>query len=197
MKKALLVIALLAIVPLFGQILAPILFHAPTSGGVTLYYGYGCSGTSTNTCTVGGSNEQNVQTFALVTPITTGSNVAGYTVNACGVYIVTLDPTNKGVVCAIYTGGTTSTTTVCTTTSAATMSGTGWQENTNFSGCTLSASTSYSVAYIVQASGTFIAFDTTSYGFSTPGVTYPTFNSPQASWTGGFTTSVYARVVTN
>jgi hypothetical protein len=188
------------------RILLGLLAQIVPQGGITvsgsspafLFYGYGCNGTSTNTCTIGGTAQGAVSTFALAAPITTGADAMGYTVQACGVYMNTLDSTNKGFSCAIYPSGP-SVSPVCVITSGTNATLTGWSENTNFSGCTLAGSTAYVICYQVQGGGTSVNQDATAgVGFH-PGATYPTpFPAPSSpQFQTGNVYSQYIRVAAN
>lgn len=116
-----------------------------TSAVSYIYYGPGCSTTQAS-CTTSGTNLGVTSVYQHGDAITTGSDASGYTVKACGIYNgATTFGSNFTMVCAIYAAGaTTSPITNCAvTTSSAFLADTAWTENTNFSGCTLAASTSY------------------------------------------------------
>lgn len=72
------------------QFIPQLLSPAPVSGGGSLYYGYGCSGTSTNTCTAGGTT-QGLADYLIMQPVTMGSNGAGYSVSVIGGYLSNSD----------------------------------------------------------------------------------------------------------
>lgn len=160
----------------------------------TLYYGYGCAGTSTNTCTVGGSSG-NSGGFLGAIPITTGANAAGYTVKACGKDFNGSFAGN--FTCAVYdNAGSSSPVSGCTASSQV-AEASGWTENTNFSGCTLAASTTYKLAFQVSVVGTnFELQDGSGSGFFVA-ATYPTFASGVTWSSQSVSRSHYVRVTVN
>jgi hypothetical protein len=167
-----------------------------------LFSGFGCNAAGSNTCTVGGSTQSGLTGFQLGAPFTTGSNALGYTVGACGANLTALDGTNPQFHCGIYTSASSGSTNVCHDTSEVTPGGTGWSENTNFTGCSLSASTSYIVVLQLKGSGTSLSNDggtsnTRSYTGSGDGYGgYGTWSS--VNWNGSAANySVYAKISAN
>lgn len=161
----------------------------------TLYYGYGCAGTSTNTCTVGLGNTDMGAGRILAWPITTGANAAGYSVKACGVDYHHVDSTT-GMGCAVYDNNSTTSPVSGCTTSAGMNITTGWFENTNFSGCTLAASTTYKIAFQLSTVDGYFWRDSSGTDYFFAG-TYPTFNS-SITWSSQTQTpSFYIRVTAN
>jgi hypothetical protein len=159
-------------------------------GSTVHYCGYGCNCTPTNTCTIGGTPQAGLVGFALATPITTGP--APMPVTACGAYFSTLDATSKGFSCAVYVPGI-GNAPFCVTTGGVNATVIGWNENTNFTGCILAASTAYYIAYQVQGGGQAGNQDASAgVGFQ-PTAVYPTtFPNPE-SFSTGFTYSQYIR----
>lgn len=143
--------------------------------GSFLYYGPGCVGTSTNTCSIGGTTQSSIQSYTLGASFTLGSNAHGYDVASCFQYMTTRDGTNPQIDCAIYDGTLPNMTSpVCTTTAEITPSaGAGWKENTNFTSCHLAASTLYVIVFQNKGVGNTVVYDAGSetYGYSA-GSTY-------------------------
>lgn len=167
-----------------------------------IYWGVGCAGTSSQTCSIGDTNQSALQVSAVGTSsFTTGSNTLGYTVQACGVYITAVDGTNKGLTCAIYddTGFPGVTNAICTATSGITLSGTGWVENNHFTGCHLAPNKLYVNLVEVEGSGTqltyLVAGGTDTLGYLT-GITYPVWPGTGDGyfWNPGTAHSGYARM---
>ena len=180
------------------RILAPIFQSAPSA--VTLYYGLGCNGTSTNTCYAGtsGQTQSSLSGYSVGYTITTGSNSAGYSVKAVGAYFYTAA---GNIHAAIYSGPAGSATRLCQDSAqVAEGSSQTWTENTNFSGCTLAAGTTYYA--LVQQSSNTSAITFNGSGVLTGGVfvtsTYGTFPASGVNLdTNSNNYSVYVRVITN
>jgi hypothetical protein len=164
------------------------------SSVTTLYYGYGCNGTSTNTCTVGGSSATIGSTTQDGNAITTGSDASGYTVNACGIDI---SASAGNMQCAIYASGATGSPIANCTATAAVPTTTGWVEDTNFTSCTLSASTTYYVIYQASSNSQTRLYDSGGTQYNHTGTTFGTFPSNVTWNTQSFTTSFYIRVTAN
>jgi hypothetical protein len=117
--------------------------HKAAPGGVSLFYGPGCNGVATNTCTVQTTDQATVSRYPVGAAFTTGNNAAGYSLNACGVYQSAIATSPNNVMrCAIYSGSP-PTTKICEVTADATLAANSWTENTSFAGCTLNANTTY------------------------------------------------------
>ena len=159
-----------------------------------LYYGYGCAGTSTNTCTVGGNTGGGLNSLTIGEPITTGSDASGYTVKAVGVFFNAVAGT---MIAAIYTSGGTLVSN-CTASSSVTPSGSNvWYENTNFSGCSLAANTAYYVSYQTSSGSAISPYDNTGNATVYVSATYGTFASSVSFTVQAASRSVYARVTAN
>jgi hypothetical protein len=159
-----------------------------------LYYGYGCAGTASNTCTIGGSSQGSVSGSTVVpAAIRTGADPSGYTVAAMGAYFAAAA---GNVTFAIYSGSPTLGTLVCSASAEVPLTlADAWTENNNFSGCTLAASTTYYLALQQSSDGSEIAYDTaTGYYFAS---TYGTWPSTQTLTSSGNDYSVYVRVAPN
>ena len=188
MKRLLFILVLLA-VSCSAQILAPVV-----TGGSSVafaYYGYGCNGTSTNTCTVGGTDQTNASTFALSAAFTTGSKTSAV---ACGVYL-SGTPTGHNFKCAIYLNGATEHAPVTNCGSASTAAVAGWNEAT-LTGCTLSASTAYVVAVLTDHADLYVRGDATgSNEYNGNFASYAAFPTLTGDWsTLGNTWSTYVKM---
>jgi hypothetical protein len=121
----------------------------------SLYYGAGCNGTTTQaSCTTTGTTIAFSNVFQYGNPITTGTDASGYTVQACGFYNGLSTGSTGTMQCSIYaSGATTSPISGCTSSaSSGTLTNSAWTENAHFSGCTLSASTTYYLMFQVSTS---------------------------------------------
>ena len=114
-----------------------------SAGDGSLFYGPGCNGTAANICAVQATDQASVSRYPVGTSFGTGSNIAGYNVDACGVYQSTVAASpNNAMRCAIYAGNP-PTTKICEVTADATLVANSWTENASFAGCTLNANTTY------------------------------------------------------
>jgi hypothetical protein len=162
------------------------------TAGTSMYYGYGCTGTSTNTCTVGSStNVPGNSNLVSGSSITTGPDPRGYTVNACGWYFSASNASpNNEYRCAVYSlNGTTATlVSNCAQTSDQTI-GTvpGWSESTMPSGCTLAANTAYFI--FKETNGT--NGTTTNYDLNT------NTNAYLSTWSYGSWSATISGMTTN
>jgi hypothetical protein len=162
------------------------------TSGMTMYYGYGCAGTSTNSCTVGNTtNVPGNSDLASGSSITTGADPNGYTVNACGWYFSTSNSSpNNSYRCAVYTlNGTTATlVSNCAQTSDQTIGAVpGWSESAMPSGCTLAANSTYFI--FKETNGT--------NGTSTNYDLNSNTNAYLSSWTYGNWSSSISGLTTN
>jgi hypothetical protein len=178
------------------QIPVPIL-GAPTHA--TLFYGYGCAGTSTNTCTVGGSSATTTNGFTSGIRITTGSNAAGYNLVACGVNIGATVGSGF-LACAVYDNNNTGSNPIayCTTSSTiALTTANAWNENATFGNCNLSPSTTYTIVWQLNQSATTIQYDATGTRYVSAWSSFGVFSSGVTWSTSSFTYSQYIRVLAN
>jgi hypothetical protein len=194
MKKLLAALVVLLAISSSGQMLESIVnSNSASTPVVTRYYGYGCNGTTTQTCTVGGSNFTGFGESVAIA-ITTGSHAAGYTVQGLGVYFAS----NFGgqMQGAVYvSGGTTSPVSNCVVTGSTNVTGNTWIENTLFSGCSLAASTTYYIVYQQSGSNPTRAYDATGTQY-TATATFGTFAS--TAWSSSTASdSMYIRVTEN
>jgi hypothetical protein len=168
----------------------------------SLYYGYGCNGTSTNTCTVGSLMSGNLASYVLFyVPFTTGSDASGYTAKAIGANWAQYNISSDTWIAGIYTGtpgGTFTLVSGCSATATA-IGALGWQELA-LSGCTLAKSTAYYIGYSASnaadelyyngASGLTGAYAANAYTGTLP-------SSIATTNGGGNTLSGYVRVTAN
>lgn len=153
--------------------------YTPSGGASYLYYGPGCNGTSTNTCTIGGTTQSGIDSYTLGFSFTTGSNTNGYDVVSVLQYLSALDGSNPQINGAIYSNNSFVASLVCTPTADITPSaGAGWKENSNFTGCHLSPVTIYVIGFQNKGAGNTVVYDTgvELYGYLT-GTSYGTFNA--------------------
>jgi hypothetical protein len=159
----------------------------------SLYYGAGCNGTSTNTCTTSGTTLEWSNSFQYGNPITTGSDASGYTVQACGIYNAGTTGSLTTMQCAIYAAASPSSPVsgCVSSASSANAAYSSWVENTHFSGCTLAASTSYYLFF--QSAATTTGFERT---YNT-GATEYYHTSTYGTWASTLTWSTNANQLFN
>jgi hypothetical protein len=188
---------LLLSVAAFGQSVSFPGPGSPASSAVIpyLYYGPGCVGTSTKTCTVANTAYNFQAGYTAGASFTTGANAAGYTATHCGFYA------NAGTTahwrCAIYKSGSPATlVTNCNQTSDNSLVATpSWQESAMPAGCMLAASTLYFVQFEFSGSGQ-TRYQSASSGGGYIGMAYGAWaTSPTIIGTAFY--SSYAKVTAN
>ena len=114
------------------------------SGGSYLYYGLGCTGTSsTSSCTAPTGSQATVDSDLLGGSFTVGADTNNYTLNAVGGYFST---PSGNFHAAVYTEAPPQALVCGDTAQASQGSSAGWVENINCSGCTLIHGTEYIIA---------------------------------------------------
>lgn len=159
----------------------------------TLYYGTGCNGTASNSgCTIESTTQSSIQAYMIGDKYTMGSNVAGYSASAIGVYFTAKDGTNPDFQVAIFadSGGNPGSKVCSSSADVAIGTVSTWTE-APLTGCgTLAASTAYWVVFQQKGSGNTVVEN----GVNSVNGRFVanTYGSWPATWSGGSNAAQYS-----